>query len=726
MRDKKLLSGLIVIAVSMLLTLSPMALGAKAEEMVDTSKTPAQTTSSSAAEERSLSEEPMGAETSISTQTQGDGTVEPAGTQEMGTAMVSPETEARPTADEKESINGRNDAKSSADDGIVAMADTSGVPIVEYSGHVQNFGWKPYVTDGKTAGTYGQSLRVEALKIRIKSMPEGVSGGVQYRMHVQNIGWQGWNKDDALGGTEGKALRIEALQLKLYGSLADSYDIWYRVHAQNVGWMGWAKDGATAGTAGHAWRLEGVQIKILPKNSAAPKSDDQATSKSFIGGRGVSVAAHVQNVGWKPAVGSGDVAGTTGQGLRLEAVRVDLDGIEVPGSVRVKPHVQNVGWMGWVADGGVAGTVGSSQRVEALAMELTGEASEAYDIWYRVHVANIGWMGWTHDGEKSGSEGMGTRIEAVQVVLVRDGAAGPDSTGAIAEPFLTGGAVTYASRVQGKGQLPKVSNGAVSGTVGEARAMQGFSASYEGGTLDGGISYRAHFSNVGWKDWVSNGSETSADGNAIEAIQMTLSGTAANIYNVWYRVHVADAGWLGWALNGEVAGSTGAGKSVQAIQVVITSKETPAPGSTGNHAIDRNYFFDPMTRRAQGYGSATPWLILVDCSLNRVGIYRGSRGNWERADLVTVSTGAYGTPTVKGVFTVNGRGFAFGSGYTCYYWTRFYGDYLFHSVLYHAGSYSIMDGTLGANVSHGCVRMPIEKAKWIHDNIPDGTTVVTY
>ena len=78
------------------------------------------------------------------------------------------------------------------------------------------------------------------------------------------------------------------------------------------------------------------------------------------------------------------------------------------------------------------------------------------------------------------------------------------------------------------------------------------------------------------------------------------------------------------------------------------------------------------------------------------------------------------------MFSVNGRGFAFGSGYTCYYWTRFYGEYLFHSVLYHAGSYSIMDGTLGANVSHGCVRMPIGKAKWIHDNIPDGTTVVTY
>ena len=718
--NRKLLGALIV--VSLLFTFVPTTVGAKADEMVDSNKATGQTSSASVVEGQSLREDALGIAASASA----ENSAETAGNQEMGVASTAAAADASSHSDGKEPEGDLGDAVSLSGDGIVAQADNSNTPVVEYSGHVQNIGWKSYVSDGETAGTYGQSLRVEALKIRVKSMPEGISGGVQYRMHVQNIGWQDWVKDDAEGGTHGSSLRVEAMQVKLYGSLANSYDIWYRVHAQNAGWMGWTKNGDTAGTAGHAWRLEGVQIKILPKNSPAPVSKDQTTSQSFVGGKGVSVSAHVQNVGWMRAVGSGEVAGTTGRSLRMEAVSIGLDGIEVPGDIRVNAHVQNVGWKGWVGGGNVAGSVGSSQRVEALAMKLEGEASEKYDIWYRAHVANIGWMGWAHDGDNSGTSGMGTRIEAIQVVLVRDGAAGPNDPGTISEQYLTGGNVRYASSVQGRGRLPEVSNGAVSGTVGESRAMQAFSATYEGGTLGGGISYRGHFSNVGWKDWAQNGAETSAGGNAIEALQLALSGRAANIYDVWYRVHVADVGWLGWARNGEVAGSTGIGKAVQAVQVIISSKETPAPGSVANHAIDRSFFYDPMTRRAQGYGSRTPWLILVDCSLNRVGIYHGSAGNWQRTDLVTVSTGAYGTPTAKGVFSVNGRGFAFGSGYTCYYWTRFYGAYLFHSVIYYPGSYSIMDGSLGVNVSHGCVRMPIEKAKWIHDNIPDGTTVVTY
>ena len=37
-----------------------------------------------------------------------------------------------------------------------------------------------------------------------------------------------------------------------------------------------------------------------------------------------------------------------------------------------------------------------------------------------------------------------------------------------------------------------------------------------------------------------------------------------------------------------------------------------------------------------------------------------------------------------------------------------------------------MDGRLGMNISAGCVRMQIDQAKWIYDNIPRGTKVVVY
>ena len=86
------------------------------------------------------------------------------------------------------------------------------------------------------------------------------------------------------------------------------------------------------------------------------------------------------------------------------------------------------------------------------------------------------------------------------------------------------------------------------------------------------------------------------------------------------------------------------------------------------------------------------------------------------------------TPTVKGEFKIYGRGKSFGSKtYTCWYYTQFYGNYLFHSVLYNHGSMSkIQDGTLGRPVSHGCIRLDINNAKWLYDNIPNGTKVVIY
>lgn len=73
------------------------------------------------------------------------------------------------------------------------------------------------------------------------------------------------------------------------------------------------------------------------------------------------------------------------------------------------------------------------------------------------------------------------------------------------------------------------------------------------------------------------------------------------------------------------------------------------------------------------------------------------------------------------------KGYYFDSGNArCYWYTQFYGDYLFHSVLYSKYNGRLMDGRVGMQLSHGCVRLSIEKAKWIYDNIPTGTKVVVF
>jgi len=133
-----------------------------------------------------------------------------------------------------------------------------------------------------------------------------------------------------------------------------------------------------------------------------------------------------------------------------------------------------------------------------------------------------------------------------------------------------------------------------------------------------------------------------------------------------------------------------------------------------------------MWAKAQGYTSSTNYLILINCSDHLVGVYYGDYMNWTCIQMYACGNGKDSTPTVKGSFTVSGKGYSFGSGYTCYYYTQFYGDYLLHSILYYQNSWTVMDGRLGMGVSHGCVRLAVENAEWIYDNIPLGTRVISY
>ena len=134
-----------------------------------------------------------------------------------------------------------------------------------------------------------------------------------------------------------------------------------------------------------------------------------------------------------------------------------------------------------------------------------------------------------------------------------------------------------------------------------------------------------------------------------------------------------------------------------------------------------------MINKAQNYYSDTNYLILVNSKTHKVGVFKGSSYNWQLVWYWNCTTGAPGSPTVKGTYKVGSRGKSFGSGYTCWYWTQFYGNYLFHSVLYQPGSMSrIQDGRLGISASHGCVRLDIECARWIYNNIPTRTRVVSY
>ena len=302
----------------------------------------------------------------------------------------------------------------------------------------------------------------------------------------------------------------------------------------------------------------------------------------------LSYSAHVSNIGWMGAVAGGGVAGTTGRGLPLEALRLVLSDAstgEPLGSdaISVEAHVSNVGWQSAVGNGGTAGTTGQSRAVEALRVRLSADLSARYTVWYRVHSAEFGWLGWACDGADAGSAGYGRAVQAVQVAVLPKGDPAPGDTSA---PFVDRSSeppsVSYRAHVAGVGWQGAVSDGAVAGTTGQGRALEAVSGSVSWyGHGSSSLEVRAHVSNVGWQGWASGAAGTTGRSLAVEALQFRLSGEAASSYDVWYRVHCADYGWLGWAKDGASAGTVGLSKAVQAVQVVLVPKGGAAPGPAG-------------------------------------------------------------------------------------------------------------------------------------------------
>ena len=132
-------------------------------------------------------------------------------------------------------------------------------------------------------------------------------------------------------------------------------------------------------------------------------------------------------------------------------------------------------------------------------------------------------------------------------------------------------------------------------------------------------------------------------------------------------------------------------------------------------------------RTANSSNSATNYLIVVDRANVHVMIMKRNGAEWRLHRCYPCSCGKDSTPTITGSYTVGSRGYQFTDGdHTCYYWTEISGDYLFHSVLYRAGTMDILDGRVGYHISMGCVRMDIKAAKWIYDNIPSGTKIIIY
>ena len=297
-----------------------------------------------------------------------------------------------------------------------------------YKTNVQGVGWQNSVNNGEISGTVGEGKAINQINLSL-SNPTGISGNIEYDSYVIPNEWQGYVTSDKNSGISGKD--IEAIRIRLTGELAKKYNIFYRTHVSNVGWMDWTSNGDISGTIGYFNRVEAIQVKLEKKDMQTITTGKNSYKETT---NNVLYSSHVQSVGWDSYVKNGEVSGTTGKGLRVEAIKIKLNST-LSGRIDYHVYVENEGWKNVVNNDTISGTVGKGKRLEGIRINIVGDISKYYQIYYRIHVSNVGWMDWATNAEYTGCFNSNKKIEAIQIKLVKKGMPAP---GATTKKYLTG------------------------------------------------------------------------------------------------------------------------------------------------------------------------------------------------------------------------------------------------------------------------------------------------
>ena len=125
---------------------------------------------------------------------------------------------------------------------------------VTYRVYVEGLGWLPWVGDGETAGTQGQSKAIQAVQA------EGGYGQdivISYQLNVETNGDLSICSMGAVCGTEGLGRDARAMRIWATGK-----EIEIRGYCQKTGWTPWVGYGKWVGEPNKGLRLEAIQIRI--------------------------------------------------------------------------------------------------------------------------------------------------------------------------------------------------------------------------------------------------------------------------------------------------------------------------------------------------------------------------------------------------------------------------------------------------------------------------------
>ncbi len=192
-----------------------------------------------------------------------------------------------------------------------------------------------------------------------------------------------------------------------------------------------------------------------------------------------------------------------------------------------------------------------------------------------------------------------------------------------------------------------------------------------------------------------------------------------------------------------IATSTGWARSGKRLYYFVNGVSLKGTRTVGNEA----YYFDKKTGECRGASykvwqkiknadSRTKYAVTVSIAKKRVNVFERYKGSWVMKYQWACTTGINNFNHPSGSFTPIGS-FRVKKKlrwmndekeeYTVWYATGFYKRIYFHSVLYDFQDIeTVQDWRLGIAASHGCIRLSLENAKWIYDNIGMGTRVIIF
>ena len=132
---------------------------------------------------------------------------------------------------------------------------------ITYRTYSEHFGWLPWVGDGETSGTQGQSTAIEAIQIEGGYAKDILAS---YKLYLETTGETALAKCGEVSGSESLGRDAQAIYIEC------NVPIKYRAYCQKKGWTKWTSNGKWAGAKGEGLRLEAVQIKVDEKKASKP------------------------------------------------------------------------------------------------------------------------------------------------------------------------------------------------------------------------------------------------------------------------------------------------------------------------------------------------------------------------------------------------------------------------------------------------------------------------